>query len=455
MNPTPPIFPLPQAYISRMNAFLGEEAASYFQSLEEPYCRGIRLNPRKPLTPEALEMLEGIGEAIPWCANGYHLSLESRAGAHPLHEAGACYLQEPSAMIPVGILAPKPGERVLDLCAAPGGKSTQIADELAGDGLLVSNEPVPSRAKVLSGNLERMGVSNALVVSALPEKLAPLWPEIFDAILVDAPCSGEGMFRRHPESRSEWNESTPAGCAQRQKHILQSAGQMVRPGGRMVYSTCTFNPEENEQVIEDFLNHNPDWHTAAFAVPVGGGQTLKAPEGMAHFYPHQIQGEGHFAALLLRDGKDQAADSLFRPAQVAFKAPDAAALRAFENWAGEFPDAALPRANALFGETLIAAPLLPPLAGVKVLRAGVSLGVVKGKAFAPDHALALTLSPESGIPALSLTEEEAALWLHGEALPDPEEGHGWALVTLAGLPLGWCKRSDGWLKNHYPKGLRK
>lgn len=201
---------LPPAFVSRMRAQLGEEADAYFAAMEMPCLRGLRLNPQKPVSDAALEAVGGVEEPVPWYpALGRYLRNDSPAGADPLHEAGAYYLQEPSAMAPVSVLSPRPGECVLDLCAAPGGKSTQIAAALAGEGLLVSNEPVPSRAKILSRNIERMGVPNALVVSAQPEALAARWGVLFDAVLVDAPCSGEGMFRRHPETRAEWNPASP------------------------------------------------------------------------------------------------------------------------------------------------------------------------------------------------------------------------------------------------------
>ena len=205
---------LPPAFVSRMRAQLGAEADAYFAALERPYLRGLRLNPQKPVSEAALEAVGGVEGPVPWnAALGRYLHQDSLAGSDPLHEAGAYYLQEPSAMAPVSALAPHPGERVLDLCAAPGGKSTQIAAALAGEGLLVCNEPVPSRAKILSRNIERMGIPNALVVSAQPEALAARWAGAFDAVLVDAPCSGEGMFRRHPETRAEWTPAAPAGCA--------------------------------------------------------------------------------------------------------------------------------------------------------------------------------------------------------------------------------------------------
>ena len=440
--------PLPEAFITRMRAQLGAEADAYFAALDEPYQRGIRMNPRKPFDHA---LADGMLEPVPWNPqHGRYLTMGSAAGLDPLHEAGAYYIQEPSAMAPVSLLDPRPGERVLDLCAAPGGKTTQIADVLGGDGLIVCNEPVPSRAKILSRNAERMGVSNALVVSADPEKLAPLWPEAFDAILVDAPCSGEGMFRRHPETRSEWNESSPEGCAVRQKRILACAVEMLRPGGRLAYSTCTLNHEENENVVAWLLAEYPDLEAVPFSMPVNNG-VLNAPDGMLHLYPHQLRGEGHFAALLRKKG-DVPSD-LFAPAATRLAAPQKPLLSAYETFAKPFPG--LPRANAQFGDALLSAPDLPPLKGVKVLRAGIQLGVLKGKVFAPDHALAMALPITSSIPALPLSREQALQYQSGETLPCPDSLSGYALPTYAGLPLGFGKASDGQLKNHYPKGLRR
>ncbi|MDD6039633.1 MAG: RsmB/NOP family class I SAM-dependent RNA methyltransferase [Clostridia bacterium] len=441
--------PLPQAFASRMRAQLGAEADAYFTALEQPYQRGIRMNPRKRVDPA---LVEGGLDSVPWnTPHGFYLAMDSAAGLDPLHEAGAYYIQEPSAMAPVALLAPRPGERVLDLCAAPGGKTTQIADALGGEGLIVCNEPVPSRAKILSRNVERMGVANALVVSAEPERLAPLWPQAFDAILVDAPCSGEGMFRRHPETREEWNESSPAGCAVRQKRILACAAQMLRPGGRLAYSTCTLNREENEEVIAWLLSEHPELQPVPFSLPIGNGQTLDAPQGMAHLYPHRLRGEGHFVALLHRQGDAPA--SPFLAAAKCLGAPQKPLLAAYEAFTRPFPG--LPRANAQLGDTLLSSPGLPPLQGVRVLRAGIQLGTLKGKVFAPDHALAMALPADPPIPTLPVTREAALRYQSGETLPCPETLSGYVLPTLAGLPLGFGKASNGQLKNHYPKGLRR
>lgn len=448
-------YPLPEAFVSRMRAQLGRDADAYFAALEAPCQRGLRLNPRKPLPIQTQNAIDGLQEPIPWhAALGRYLSLESSAGSDPLHEAGAYYLQEPSAMAPVSVLAPKPGERVLDLCAAPGGKSTQIADALEGKGLLVCNEPVPSRAKILSRNIERMGVRNALVVSAAPETLAPLWARAFDAVLVDAPCSGEGMFRRHPETRAEWTEQSPAGCAVRQGRILACAARMLRPGGRLVYSTCTLNDEENERVIAALLAADAQLHAIPFSLPAGGGRVLNAPEGMLHLYPHELRGEGHFVAMLGKCGQPEA-DAPFAPAASRLAPPDKPLLAAYSEFAKPFQPACLPQANAQLGAFLISCPELPPLTGIKALRAGVQLGALKGKVFAPDHALAMALPLPLALPALPLTREQALLYQRGEALPAPDALTGYALATYQGLPLGFGKASGGQFKNHYPKGLRR
>lgn len=445
------------AFVERMVRQLGREAPAFLEALEASPRRGLRLNPRKAL-PSVAEV-QGLQGPIPWEPLGSYLSLESSAGSHPLHEAGAYYLQEPSAMIPARVLCPRPGERVLDLCAAPGGKATQLADGLAGQGLLVCNEPVPSRAQILSRNVERMGIANALVVSADPEALARAWPSAFDAVLVDAPCSGEGMFRRHPETRLEWNESAAAGCAQRQRRILASAHALLAPGGRLAYSTCTFSPEENQERMAWFQGQFPDMKPQDFTVAMGPGKTLASSAGMLALYPHHIQGEGHFVALLQKEG--HAPPAPFPPARASLRPPSQPLLVAFEAFcaqqATDLADTAeaLPRPNAQLGETALFAPPLPPLQGIRVLRAGLHLGLVKGKIFVPDHGLALCLRPPYPFPTQPLTLAQARAYQSGETLAMEGTQRGYALMTYAGLPLGFAKASDGQLKNHYPKGLRR
>ncbi len=450
-------YPLPQAFVRRIQEQLGPDAAAYFAAMERPWHRGLRLNPRKPL-PADHPIHADLLRPVPWHAGGWYLDNDSLLGAHPLHEAGAFYIQEPSAMTAVHVLAPKPGERVLDLCAAPGGKSTQIADLLGPDGLLVSNEPVPSRARILSRNLERMGVTNGLVVSAAPDQLCQRWRSCFDAILVDAPCSGEGMFRRHPETRLEWNEQSPMGCAQRQMRILAAAVQMLRPGGRLVYSTCTLNLEENDQVVDWLIQQCPDLETVPFSLSIEAERTLDAPEGKLHLYPHQFQGEGHFVAQLRKRAEAPAVDATgFLSPASQLTAPDKALLAAYQAFAKGFAGAStvLPVPNAQLGEFLIAAPDLPPLKGIKVLRAGWQLGSLKGKIFNPDHALAMGLPIPNHLPIFPVDEAAAAAYQRGETLSCPDALTGYVLVVLDGLPLGFGKASAGQVKNHYPKGLRR
>ena len=429
---------LPKAFVDRMAAQLGDELPAFLRTYEESYQRGIRLNPMKPVDTAYLP--EGMLDAVPWEPTGHYLSQDSRAGAAILHEAGAWYLQEPSAMIPAAVLNAQPGERILDLCAAPGGKTTQNALRMAGQGTIVCNEPIGDRARILSRNVERMGIPNAIVISAWPEKLAAVWPEAFDAIQCDAPCSGEGMFRRHPETREEWNAESPAGCAKRQSDILDSAAIMLRPGGRLVYSTCTLNQIENEGVVEDFLRRHPDFSLAAFTLP-----GLDAPTGMLTIYPHRVKGEGHFVALLRRQGEGRAAWQTASPKN----APDKASVKVLQDF--------LPgqEANLLFGNELRLCPDFPDLSrakGVMVLRSGLHLGTVKGKVFIPDHAWAVS-NAAPDVPRVHLSEEEARLYLNGQVVP--AAGKGWVLACYAGVPLGWGKVSDGMMKNHYPKGLRR
>lgn len=429
----------PPGFIEQLKPLLGPSLPDFLLSYAQPPFRGVRARPGAAFPAEA-------GEPVPWAENARYLPLDSAAGAHPLHEAGAWYLQEPSAMAAAAALRPLPGERVLDLCAAPGGKSTQLAAYMEGRGLLVCNEPVPSRAQILSRNIERMGIVNAVVVSALPEDLSPRWPDYFDKILVDAPCSGEGMFRRHPETMAQWNSASPAGCAQRQLQILSHAARMLRPGGRLLYSTCTFSEAENEGVIEAFLAEHPDFSPVPFALP-----GLPPCTGTLRLWPHEIQGEGHFAALLQRaDGAPESSGNRRAPAD--FAVPDPAMLEESRAFLREH-FAKAPEPGLLFAGRLVQPPdTLPPLKGIKTLRLGLHLGEAKGKLFLPDHALALALP---GLRLAPVDEAAARSYQAGHPLPAPDGLRGWVIPALEGMQLGWAKASDGQMKNHYPKGLRR
>ena len=426
----------PEGWIGQMTALLGGALPDFLRTYEASPCRGIRARPgwKKPRDAE---------EEVPWAENAWYLPPESQAGAAVEHEAGAYYLQEPSAMAAAAALHPRPGDRVLDLCAAPGGKSTQLAAYLRGEGLIVCNEPVLSRAQILSRNVERMGIPNAAVTCALPEELSGRWAGYFDRVLVDAPCSGEGMFRRHPETRLEWTAAAPEGCAQRQSRILEHAAKMLRPGGFLCYSTCTFNALENEGVIQSFLYNNPSFRLTPFSLP-----GLTESGGMLRLWPHQVRGEGHFVALMQKT--DGEASRNFAALSVApLSKQDRQTAEAFLEEQTVSP----PEISGLFAGKAVSAPAdLPPLQGIRVLRLGLQLGEIRGKLFFPDHALALAWE---GRRVWRLSREEAIAYQAGETLPVPEELRGYYLLAFEGMNLGWGKASGGQMKNHYPKGLRR
>ena len=444
---------LPEAYIAQMKRLLGEAGFfAYEQSLAAPVTRALRVNlllcPDGALPCE----IEGVGERVPWAKGCYFVEGDARPGLSPLHEGGLYYLQEPSALSAVSALAPRPGERVLDLCAAPGGKSTQIAGLMQGRGLLVCNEPVPARAQILSRNVERMGVRNAVVTCALPEQLASRFPGFFDRILVDAPCSGEGMFRRQLEARDEWSENAPRGCADRQMEILEQAVRMLAPGGHMVYSTCTFNDTENEGVLERLLAAHPELTLAPFALH----GLPRAEKGYLHLYPHEMRGEGHFVSLLQKRADAPAAleperkkgRAAARPARAQEAIPLPPVLAegvAFER-------------QVSAGGCLWSLPEgidMARLDGLRVLRTGLLLAHTEGRRVEPDHALAMALSPGEALRTASLTREQALAYQAGEALELGELPPGYTLLTHCGVSLGFGKQAGGLMKNHYPKGLRR
>lgn len=428
---------LPEAFLNRIKAQLGEEYPQYLQSLERPRAVALRFNPLKGERPQ----LPFVGENVPWEEQGFYYDSESRPGLHPYHEAGVYYLQEASAMSAVALLDPQPGERVLDLCAAPGGKSTQIAGRMLGEGFLLCNEYSPKRAKILSRNIERMGVANALVTNETPENLAKRLPGYFHRVLIDAPCSGEGMFRKEEAAVTDWSEDTVAVCAQRQSEILTHGAKLVAPGGRLVYSTCTFAPAENEEAVAAFLAENPEFSlvdtTAPWFTQVGVGQF--------RLWPHKLLGEGHFVAVMER--KTGEVEEI--PLEKGEKLP-----KPFEAFAKDL-GIILPRGKAVaFGDTWYFAPEeLPALKGLRVLRPGLELGQLRKDRFEPAHALALWLKACKNCHDISQEGDEIARYMHGEVLPS--QSRGWCLIRVGGYSIGWGKGDGKQLKNHYPKGLRR
>lgn len=430
---------LPEKFLARMQQQLGDEYDEYLRSLQRPRAVALRFNPLKGAIPA----LPFVGEPVPWEPMGYYYDPDSRPGLHPYHEAGVYYLQEASAMASAALLEPQPGEIILDLCAAPGGKSTQIAGRMQGKGLLVSNEINQKRAKVLSRNIERLGIGNAVVTGEAPAALADRFPGFFHRIMVDAPCSGEGMFRKEEAAITDWSEENVEMCARRQAEILDCAAAMLRPGGRLVYSTCTFAPQEDEEAVAAFLARHPEFE----AEPVNAPWFQESRPGMYRLWPHKLLGEGHFAAVLRKMDCREVPQTW--EAEKPQRLPDA-----FLRFAKEL-DIALPDGQAVtFGDTLYwMPPQMPALHRLRVLRPGLELGALKKDRFEPAHALALWLRHCKNEISLSPESKELAAYLHGEAIPCAERG--WCLVKAGAYSLGWGKGDGNQLKNHYPKGLRK
>ena len=505
---------LPADFCSRMKRMLSEQEYEAFLAsyVEEPV-QGLRVNNLKLSVPAFLNKVpEWQLQSIPWTENGFYFrsSETLRPGKHPYHEAGAYYIQEPSAMAVAMLSGARPGERILDLCAAPGGKTTQLAGMLQGEGLLISNEIHPVRAQILSQNVERMGIRNAIVTNETPDKLAGYFPAFFDRVIVDAPCSGEGMFRKDPQAIEQWSKDNVTLCADRQQEILAAADRMLCDGGRLIYSTCTFAPEEDEGSIARFILQHPEYHVVDVWKQESSSETKTAwrehfdhgcpawaftEQGKADFisnengqtegsddsevlrdkestkenttehtiehtirlWPHHLQGEGHFVAVLQKEGETApkiCTDKLpgINKNQMDLWRDFCAGFLKKENmFSAHIP--------VVFGDNLYLMPAALNLKGIKVLRAGLQAGVWKKNRFEPAHALALALHPEDVKNVCALDSEngqlqEAIRYLKGETLSCDPKIKGWTLVTIDGLSLGWGKAAGGILKNHYPKGLR-
>ncbi len=428
---------LPEAFLERMKEQLGAEYPEFLQSLERPRAVALRYNPLKGNAPA----MDFAGENVPWEPMGFYYDPEARPGLHPYHEAGVYYLQEASAMAPVALLDPRPGQRVCDLCAAPGGKTTQIAGRMMGEGFLLCNEINPKRAKILARNIERMGVANALVTNEHPEHLADRFPGFFDRVLVDAPCSGEGMFRKEEAAVTDWSQETVEMCARRQGEILHSAAAMVRPGGRLVYSTCTFAPEEDEGAVAAFLEAHPEFEPEVIEAP----WFVPVENGGHRLWPHKLLGEGHFAAVLRKVGGGEG------------DIPPCSGEKLPKEWVSFAKELNihLPAGKAVsFGPNLFWAPEdLPDMKRLKVMRPGLELGEVKKGRFEPAHALALWLGSCVSEVSFAPESDEIREYMHGNVLSGNVKG--WCLIKAGDYSLGWAKGDGNQLKNHYPKGLRR
>lgn len=457
---------LPIEFEKKMKAFLGNEWDDFLYSYDNNRFQALRFNTLKVQSQEErMRILKTLkissDKKVSWADEAYYFDENVRPGKHPYHEMGLYYIQEPSAMSAAALLAPKPGMRVLDLCAAPGGKSTQLATYLGDSGLLVSNEINTQRSRILSQNIERMGIKNAIVTNEDSFVLASHFPSFFNAIQVDAPCSGEGMFRKLPEAIEQWSMENVAICAERQKEILDNAAVMLKPGGTIVYSTCTFSREENEDVIECFLERHPDF-------------TL---EEMERFWPHKVDGEGHFVAKLVRRGcvdTDLKADRKTKKNKNSKNRKNEtkpALTKENMKLLSEFLDETISEDMAawiknsrlvMFGEQLYRLPDIEvDIKGLKVQRAGLHIGEFKKQRFEPSHSLALALkiSEAKNVVKLTWDDPQTTGFFNGQSvmLSDEQAAEckkGWALVCVDGYPAGWGKVNGAQVKNHYPKGLR-
>ena len=497
-----------------MKHMLRDEYEAFLASYDEPRRPGLRFNTLKKGcriishadtselsasdqdTPERAPAASLFGtDPIPWASNGYYYDPKTRPGKHPFHEAGVYYMQEPSAMAVAALSGAAPGMRVLDLCAAPGGKSTQLASMLMGEGVLYSNEIHPARARILSQNIERMGIANAIVMNEEPSRLAARFPLYFDIVVVDAPCSGEGMFRKEEEAIPNWSPENVELCARRQREILDCAAEMTAAGGTLVYSTCTFAPQENEQNAGLFLMRHPDFEIADLPEELGTAfmertglsagsaefaegasipeEIRKSLSGSIRLWPHKLEGEGHYLAVFRKSGRrGKRRGSAFKPLG------DREVLRLWKEFCKEtLTDAGIAAlqtetsdaALTLFGRELYRIPEEVGLDGLKVLRPGLHLGTIKKNRFEPSHSLAAALGPDDVRCAAEISDPDEVIrgdgkavsaYLRGESLwaqdcSQVRGNKGWCLVTNCGYSCGWGKLTGGQIKNHYPKGVRR
>jgi len=479
---------LPEEFEKRMKEMLKDEYEAFKLSYEEMPVTGLRVNTLK-IDPEKFTKIFPYGlKKIKWCDTGFEVRTDEKYGRLALHDAGAFYMQEPFAQAVAYALEsvmPLKGLKVLDLCAAPGGKSTQIASYMQGEGLLVSNEINKDRAGILSSNIERMGVKNCVVTNETPDRIAEVFDGFFDVIVIDAPCSGEGMFRKDENAKKEWSLSNVKMCAKRQKSILSEAVKALKDDGIMVYSTCTFSPEEDEGVIADFLAKNPDFDTIeadifkdfekgradlikkdeadGCAVSVSKETALKIKRS-ARLFPHKNNGEGHFICILKRMNGDKPAEELKeknpskgKKKRKIDKRIDRRSLEIFDDFCNDNLSGIVIDKEKIniFRDSLWAVPdMFENKEGeLRILREGLWLGDIKKDRFEPSHSFAMALKKEEAKISADLSKEDAVKYRHGEEIR-LDVKNGWILICVDGVSLGWGKAVNGTIKNHYPKGLR-
>ena len=472
---------LPLEYIQKIKSLIGEdEFGQYASELDKQCVHGLRAN-RLKIDPARLCSLEGLTpvispeEKVPWCDDGYYFDIdpEKMPGRMAYYLAGLYYIQEPSAMYPAANAMIKPGERVLDLCAAPGGKSMRIASDLAGSGLLVSNDISLNRAGTLLYNLELGGVPNVVVTNCTPAELRERFGAFFDAVLIDAPCSGEGMFRKDPNALKEWQSYTNGRCMEMQRGILTEAAELVRHGGRIVYSTCTFDMGENELMMEWFLQNHPDYKLAELPKTGGvapGYGTDAHPElsRCSRLWPHRLRGEGQFAAMLVKDSGSGNDDKGFSGSDGnERKNENCRSYRRLRQYPEELKNFAEKNLNILpfdswnfyvMGNFLYACPFEPfNIDRLKVLRMGVQVGEISYEKLKPSQQFIMALRPEDFRRKLELDAfgNDIKKYLRGESLYAPNAPDGFTAVCIKGFQVGCGEVKNGMLKNLYPKGWRR
>ncbi|MGB2956657.1 MAG: RsmB/NOP family class I SAM-dependent RNA methyltransferase [Anaerolineales bacterium] len=465
--------PFPNDFITEINRLLGEQSSRFWDNQETtPPISGLRVNTLKT-NPELIQTaLSAKLKTLPWADDGFQLPQGSNPGKHPFHSAGLYYLQEPSAMAPAAALNPQPGEIILDLCAAPGGKSTQILSLMKNQGLLIANDSNPRRVQALARNIERWGARNAVLTNEVPRRLAEHFGPVFDRVLVDAPCSGEGTFRIDPGEIKKWSTNFSKRCGLIQDEILWFAGKMVRPGGILVYSTCTFNQQENEGSVMRFLQANTDFVVDPIPLQPGfsnGIPLSKADPGnlkdTVRIWPHLSPGEGHYIARLRKSdnstseilSSQSTPTGLTADQQIIYKEFFDSSLKMTPGTEMISPGSS---SISCFGNQLyLFPPNSPQLEGLRVHHWGWSLGTFKGDRFRPSSALASGLTREDSQKVIEFPVGDPNLisYLRGSPIRypgDPAAKNVWVLVTVEGFPLGWGKIVQGRLKSHLPNWLR-